>query len=117
PPPQPVVGAHHDAGDAIGALPRLVIDEGLLYAFGIVRLPKSFKGGHLRPVSDRLDLRNAGPLGDTVDDYRAGTGVRYAAAEFYAARSHLVAQDVQQWFRVVRNSHGRGHGVHITVEG
>src|SRR6516165_11627364 len=59
PPPQPVVGAHHDAGDAIGALPGLVIDEGLLYPFGIVRLPESFNGGHLRSAGNHIERRDA----------------------------------------------------------
>src|SRR6516162_6011932 len=88
PPPQPVVGAHHDAGNAIGALPRLVIDEGLLYPFGIVRLPESFNGGHLRSVGDRIERRDARPIGDTVDDDGAGAAQADTAAEFYAPCAH-----------------------------
>src|SRR6516162_1224650 len=43
------------------------------------RLPQSFKGGHLRSVGDGVERRDAGPLGDTVDDHGARTAGKMEA--------------------------------------
>src|SRR5215468_8389387 len=85
-------------------------------AYPRVRLPQSFKGRHLRSVGDGVERRDTGPLGDTIDDHSARTALRYTAAEFDALRAHLVAQDVQQRFRAVRDGHCLEPVVYVKIE-
>src|SRR6516165_12034589 len=102
-------------------LPRSTITQAgvnviVAMAYQCVRLPQSFKGGHLRSVGDGVERRDAGPLGDTVDYHYARTALRYPAAEFDALCADLVAQDVQQRFRPVRDGHGRELVVYVEIE-
>ena len=51
-----------------------------------------------------------------ADDHGARTALRHTAAEFDALSTHLVAQDVQQRFRAVRDGHGRELVVYVKIE-
>src|SRR5260370_14986997 len=98
-------GLHHHAVDAVAALSRLLLDEGLLDGMGLLRGPQAFEGHHL--ALDLRDGRHTGSERLAVDQDRAGSALREPAAELGTVQAEVVAQDVEQ----------RGVGLDIELVG
>ena len=87
--------AHYHAGDAIAALRRLLIDEGLLQRARLVFRAKPFDRRD-RPVLHRDDRQQAGVDWFASDNDGAGTALAEAATEFRTVEGELAAQRVKQ---------------------
>jgi hypothetical protein len=89
------LGAHDHTGNAIAALCRLKLDEGLLQGAGMVDRAQAFDGPH-KAVADGRDRQQARKDRPVADNHRARAALPKAAAELGAVQLQIVAQGIQQ---------------------
>ena len=89
------LGGHDHAVDAVAALRRLLVDEGLLQRMRLVDGAEALDGGDLL-LADVLDGAHAGARRHAVDQNRAGAALLEPAAELGAIEGEIVAQHVEQ---------------------
>src|SRR5271155_2075333 len=86
---------HHHAGNAVTALRRLRLDEGLLDRRGLVLRAEPFERRDLL-AGEQYDRRHAGKDRLAIDQHRAGAALAESAAEFGGVELELAAQHVKQ---------------------
>src|SRR6185437_6592640 len=86
---------HDHAVDAIAALRRLLVDEGLLDGMRLVDGAETLDGGDLL-ARRQGDREGAGAHRLAVDDHRAGAALSETAAEFCAVQLEVVAQHIEE---------------------
>src|SRR5262249_46226871 len=80
--------AHDHTGDAVAALRRLLVDEGLLQSPRLLRCAKPLDSRDVA-ILQRDYGRQAGVDGLAVNDNRAGAALPHAAAELRAVQAEL----------------------------
>jgi len=88
-------GSHNHAVDAVAALHRLLVDEGLLDFVHLLSRAQAFEGSD-RAILGGAHLGHAGTDGVTVHDDGASAALRHTAAVFGSVELEIVAQDVEQ---------------------
>src|SRR5688500_11797530 len=88
-------GFHDHAVDAVAALHRLLLDEGLLQRVRPLRGAQPFERDDLLAGGGR-DRHAARAHGPAVDVHRTGAALREAASEARAVEIEIVAQRVEQ---------------------
>src|SRR5439155_4611503 len=81
-----------DAGNAIAALPGLLVEKGLLQRVRPLRRAEPLNRQNA-PAGDRGQRLAAGFRGFAVDQHHAGAALLEAAAELAADEAEMVAQD------------------------
>ena len=86
---------HDHAVDAVAALHRLLVDEGLLDFVHFLGRAQTFEGGD-RFILRGADGSDAGANGVAVHDDSASSALRQAAAELGAVQLEIITQSVEQ---------------------
>ncbi len=89
------LGGDEDAGQAIAALARLLVEKGLLQRMRPLRGAEPLDRQHSL-ADDGRDGLTAGFHRLAVDQHHAGAALLETAAEFRADEAEMVAQDVEQ---------------------
>ena len=99
---QQCLSAHHHAGNAVAALGRLFVDEGLLQLVRLALFEQAFKRGDLARA-DGGDRQDAGIRRPPIDMNHARAALPEAAAKFGAVQAEFIPQDIEErrrWLRV-----------------
>src|SRR5712671_7672004 len=89
------LGGDEDAGQAIAALARLLVEKGLLQRMRPLRGAEPLDRQHSL-ADDGRDGPTAGFHRLALDQHHAGAALLETAAEFCAGEAEMVAQDVEQ---------------------
>jgi hypothetical protein len=87
--------AHHPAGNAVAALGRLFVDEGLLQFVRLALFEQAFKRCDLARA-DRGDRHDAGIRRSSFDMNHARAALPQAAAKFGAVQPEFIPQDIEE---------------------
>src|SRR6266571_3931789 len=89
-------GLHDHAVDAVAALHRLRVDEGLLHRMRLLDRAEALQRNDLLGLRELADRRDARAHGDAVDVDRAGAALAEPAAEARPVQLEVVAQRIEQ---------------------